>query len=198
MNTVTESTTAAPPDAYAVFCGPINEDSARDLISNLATATTRKQNVHLLFQSSGGSAGDGVCLYNFFRALPIELTIYNVGSVCSAGVTAYLGARRRITSARAVFMIHRVTTRPGDVMGVIIPGITKNLVLNDDRCESILKENVTLLGGEKWSNLDYYDFFFSGKEAVDMGLAHEIGEFTPPPRTSVYHFFSQHEGQPKS
>jgi len=81
----------------------------------------------------------------------------------------------------------------------MIPGIAKNLVLNDERCESILKENVTLLGGQKWSDLNDYDFFFSGKEAVEMGLAHEIGEFAPPARTSVYHFCFQHrEGQSSS
>lgn len=182
-----------PKDAYAVFCGPINEDSTQELLSSLAIATGLNQNVHLLFQSSGGSVGDGICLYNFFRSLPIELTIYNVGSVCSAGVIAYLGAKRRITSSRAIFMVHRVTARPGEVPAMVLKGITKNLILNDERCESILKEHLTLVGGEKWSDLDYYDFFFSGKEAVDIGLAQEIGEFAPPPKTRVYHFFSQHK-----
>ncbi len=194
MTTTPESSTppSTPGDVYAVFCGQINEGSVQDLLSNLATATGKNQNVHLLFQSSGGSVGDGVCLYNFFKSLSVELTIYNVGSISSAGVIAYLGARRRVTSSRAIFMIHRVAARMGEVPAMVMKGITKNLILNDERCESILKENVTLLGGQKWSDLDYYDFFFSGKEAVDIGLAHEIGEFSPPPRSRVYHFFDQH------
>jgi ATP-dependent protease ClpP protease subunit len=67
-------------------------------------------------------------------------------------------------------------------------GISKSLVLEDARVESILREHITLAADEEWSNLDDRDFFFSGKEAVDIGLAHEIGEFSPPPKTKMWHF----------
>jgi ATP-dependent protease ClpP protease subunit len=187
-----------PADAYGAFCGPINENSARDLIYAMTTATARGQNVHLLFQSSGGSVGEGICLYNFFRTLPIELTIYNVGSVNSAAVIAYLGAKRRITSARAVFMLHRTFAKAGETVPyMMIPGITKNLAMSDEHTESILRENITLPESMNWSDLDRYDFYFSGAEAVQIGLAHEIGDFAPPAGTSVYHFFSNHP-EPKS
>ena len=175
-------------DVYAIFCGAINEENVKKLMACLTQATVKNQNVHLLFQSGGGSVGDGICLYNFFKALPVELTIYNVGSIGSIAVIAYLGARRRITSARAVFMIHRTTAKLGGIPALVMKGVTKSLVLDDERSESILRESVTLPVGEQWSNLDYYDFFFSGKEAADMGLAHELGEFSPPPRSPVYHF----------
>ena len=51
----------------------------------------RVAHVHLLFQSNGGTVGDGLCLYNFFRSLPISLTFYNTGSVASVAAIAYLG-----------------------------------------------------------------------------------------------------------
>src|SRR5260370_7187686 len=68
------------------------------------------QHVHLLFQSVGGIVGDGICLYNFFKSLPINLTIYNAGAVQSIAIVSYLGAKRRKTSSRAVFMIHRTSS----------------------------------------------------------------------------------------
>jgi len=186
---VTANQLPAPPeDLYAVFCGEINDGSVKRIVASITGATVNNQNVHLLFQSSGGTVGDGVCLYNFFRSLPIQLAIYNVGSVCSAGVLAYLGAKRRITSKRALFMVHRVMTNPGRTPAVAIKGIAKSLVLEDARVESILRESITLPADEEWSNLDKYDFFFSGEEAVDIGLAHEIGEFSPPAGTQVWHF----------
>jgi ATP-dependent Clp protease protease subunit len=190
MATTPESSTPSTPgDVYAVFCGPINEESVRQLLASLATATRQKQHVHLLFQSSGGCVGDGICLYNFFKALPVGLTLYNVGSISSIAVIAYLGASRRITSARAMFMIHRTTTKLTGAPAAIMKGVTKNLILSDEHCESILRESITLADGEQWSDLDLRDFFFSGEEAVKIGLAHEIGEFSPPPKSDVHHFF---------
>lgn len=177
-----------PENLYAAFCGEINDGSVKRIVANLTGATFNNQNVHLLFQSSGGCVGDGVCLYNFFRSLPIELTIYNVGSVYSAGVLAYLGGKRRVTSKRAMFMVHRVMTNPGRTPAMAMKGIAKSLILEDERVESILRESITLPADEEWSNLDKYDFFFSGEEAVDIGLAHEIGEYSPPANARIWHF----------
>ncbi len=180
---------ANPPDVYGAFCGQINEENTAKLISSLTTATVKRQNVHLLFQSAGGTVGEGICLYNFFKSLPVGLTIYNVGSLSSIAVVAYLGAKRRVTSSRAMFMIHRNTTTMTGVPAMMIKGVTKSLILDDARAESILSESVTLPAEERWSNLDYYDFYLSGEEAVQTGLAHEIGEFSPPPRTQVWQFY---------
>jgi ATP-dependent protease ClpP protease subunit len=35
--------------------------------------------LHLMFQTTGGDIGDGIALYNLFRALPITISLYNVG-----------------------------------------------------------------------------------------------------------------------
>lgn len=183
------STTTPLPDVFAIFCGAINEDSVKKLLGCLTTATVKNQDVHLLFQSSGGSVGDGICLYNFFKSLPIGLTVYNVGSISSIAVVAFLGAKRRVTSSRAVFMIHRTVMNGAGHPLTVMRGITKSLTLDDERSESILKDQIILPVDQKWSDLDDYDFWFSGKEAVDIGLAHEIGEFFPPPRNPVYQFF---------
>jgi ATP-dependent protease ClpP protease subunit len=120
-----------------------------------------------------------------FKSLPIRLTIYNVGSVCSIAVVAYMGAARRLVSPRATFMIHQTTTKLACAPGMIMKGVTKSLIIDDERAESILSADITLADGERWSNLDYYDFYFSGKEAVAIGLAHELGEFSPPAGTPV-------------
>jgi ATP-dependent protease ClpP protease subunit len=187
---VSEPNSLPPVDeAYGIFCGAVNEETVKKLAACLSTATTKNQNVHLLFQSSGGSVGDGVFLYNFFKSLPVRLTIYNVGSVSSIAVIAYLGAKRRVTSAHAVFMIHRTNLKSqGGLPLTVMKGITKSLSLDDERSENILKDRIILPVGQEWSDLDDYDFYFSGKEAVDIGLADEIGEFAPPLGTPVYYF----------
>jgi ATP-dependent protease ClpP protease subunit len=99
---------ATPPEVYAVFCGNLDQASVGRIMLGVTTAiANRVPRLHLLFQSSGGLVGDGVCLYSFFRGLPLPLTIYNVGSVSSIAALAYLGAEERKVSAHATFMLHR-------------------------------------------------------------------------------------------
>lgn len=100
-----------PEIVYAAFCGDIAQATAAKVVAGLTNAMGAKsKHVHLLFQTAGGYVGDGVFLYNFFRAVPIELTLYNVGQISSAGIIAYLGAKHRKTTRNATFMLHRSTS----------------------------------------------------------------------------------------
>jgi hypothetical protein len=62
-----------PTEIYAVFSDNINQASVQRVFNAFAFGTANKiQHVHLLFQSCGGFVGDGICLYNFFKSLPID------------------------------------------------------------------------------------------------------------------------------
>src|ERR1700693_5244975 len=134
-------------DVYAVFCGVIDQPSVQKIFSNL-TATTNPNNkvetVHLLFQSTGGNVADGVCLYNFFKAFSVDLVLYNVWAVWSAAAVAYLGSKKRKTSARASFMIHRTHVSPQFAKAPALKAFTNTVALDDARTESILREHITL------------------------------------------------------
>jgi ATP-dependent Clp protease protease subunit len=175
-----------PPEVYGVFCGTINEDSVKRLFNSFAFATKNKiQHVHLMVQSSGGMVADGVCLYNFLRALPIEVTLYNCGTISSIAVIAYLGAKKRKTSARASFMIHRTTGSPQSATAGRLHSVAESVVMDDQRTESILREHVKL-SPEEWADLDKHDLCFSAEEAVKLGFATEMGEFSPPLGSQVF------------
>jgi ATP-dependent protease ClpP protease subunit len=93
-------------DSYVVWAGPINQDNVQKFFQGLANvAAGGTQHIHLMLHSMGGYVSDGIALYNFFRALPTELTVYNAGACYSAAVLAYLGANKRRTSASAAFML---------------------------------------------------------------------------------------------
>ncbi len=122
---------------------------------------------------------------NLFRSMPIELTLYNVGQLSSAAVVAYLGAKRRKTSAHATFMIHRSTNSTQFATASRLKQVTKFLVLDDARTESIDHAH-TKLPPELWEELKFHDIYLSGEEAVDFGIATEIGEFEPPAGVQVF------------
>src|SRR6266853_2936239 len=129
---------ALPQQVYAIYCGDINQANGAKTVNSLTIAMGGEvQHVHLLFQSAGGYVGDGVFLYNLFRSIPIELTLYNVGQISSAGVTAYLGSKHRKTTSNATFMLHRSTNSPQFATATKLNHVAQSLVLDDQRTEAI-------------------------------------------------------------
>jgi ATP-dependent protease ClpP protease subunit len=183
------STPAQPEpieDVYATFAGGIDTASAQRIMQGLATAMNmRVKRVHLLFQSWGGAVGDGVCLYNFFRALPIELTLYNTGNVGSIATIAFVGAEKRKASTYAAFMIHRTSISPQSASASRLKSAAKIAALDDTRTEAILRDR-TKLSEDHWKEIEYHDLTLSAKEAVEVGIADEIAEFAPPIGTQIY------------
>src|SRR5262249_3680075 len=149
-------------------------------------AATQVQHVHLLFQSSGGTVSDGVCLYNFLRMLPIEVSLYNVGTVASAGALAYLGAKVRKVSATGTFMLHRTQASPLMATAERLQALVKSVAVDDQRTETILRVHLNL-PDELWEVHKVSDLWFSAEEAVEYGLATEVGDFAPPKGTQLFH-----------
>jgi ATP-dependent Clp protease protease subunit len=175
-----------PEEIYAVFCGGIDQASAQKLVSSLSVASVNNvKHIHLLFQSAGGFVGDGVFLYNLFRSVPVELTLYNVGQISSAGVIAYLGAKSRKTTRHATFMIHRSNNSPQFATARRLAHVAKSLVLDDQRTEDIVRQHVAL-SDELWLELEHHDLYFSAEDAVQFGIATEIAEFAPPLGTQLF------------
>lgn len=175
-----------PPEVFTTFVGLINQDNAQKLVHNLDGATQRGvKHVHVLFQSSGGSVADGVFMYNLFRSLPIELTLYNAGQVCSAALIAYLGAGHRKTNPRATFMVHRSTLNPQPATSKNLRHVAQSLALDDARTEAILRDHVKF-PDELWTEMQYHDLHLSSDEAIKYGIAEELGDFGPPVGSQIY------------
>ncbi len=120
---------------------------------------------------------DAIVLSSTHRlAEPIDLTIYNAGAVQSIALVAYLGAKRRKTSSRAVFMMHRTSSGAQPATAARLKGVAKSLTLDDERTESILREYITL-SEEEWDKFDNQDVFSSGEEA---GFKYTASSYFPP------------------
>jgi ATP-dependent Clp protease protease subunit len=193
---VTNGTTPplpAPPmqppnvsEVFATFIGVVDQSSLQRIFAAFAVATASKvRHLHLLFQSTGGSVADGVCLYNVLRHLPIEISLYNSGTVASIGAVAYLGAKVRKTSASATFMLHRTQASPMGATAERLQAIGKSISLDDQRTEAILRKHLKM-PDDLWDVHRVADLWLSAEEAVKYGLATEIGDFAPPFGTQVF------------
>lgn len=182
--------TPLPKEVFAIYCGDINQANGEKTVNSLTIAMGGKvEHIHLLFQSAGGYVGDGVFLYNLLRSIPIEITLYNAGQISSAGVIAYLGSKHRKTTTNASFMVHRSTNSPQFATATKLNHVAKSLILDDQRTEAIAREHIKF-PSELWTALDHHDVYVSGEEAVKFGIAHEIGEFSPPAGTQVYNLLA--------
>ncbi|WP_165405964.1 ATP-dependent Clp protease proteolytic subunit [Bradyrhizobium genosp. SA-3] len=171
---------------YAVFAGGIDTQAVAKFFNSMTSAQNIAQNpeLHILFQSWGGNVSDGVCLYNFFRTFPVDLTLYNAGNVSSIATIAYLGAKKRKVSTYATFMIHRTTSPGQPATAERLNAIAHSVVADDQRTEAILRAHLSL-SEDQWSVHRSADLFLTAKEAITCGLA-ELGEFAPPVGTRVF------------
>lgn len=173
-------------DAYLIFGGKILQKPAYDLVTLICGASQQDYtDVHLLFQTFGGTVGDGVWLYNFFRTCPLPLTIYNMGQVESIGTIAFLGAQRRIANKSASFMLHRTTRNSPDLTYHKIGWLKDSLAMDDARTEEILKAHVTI-SPEQWTTLGHQELWLNADAAKTSGIIHDIGDFSPPLGQKIY------------
>lgn len=177
----------APTELHTIFVGDMNEESAQRLFMGLSQAVTnRLQRMHMLFNSNGGIGSYGIAVYNFLRTLPIDLTVYNTGTISSAGVIAYLGAKRRKVSKNAYFMIHRASPAPiGAAPAEVLRSIADTLEASDRSNEAVLR-SVLNMPEEKWRIFRERDLIITADEAVAFGIADGIADFTPPPGMLIY------------
>lgn len=168
-----------PPVVYATFSGEINQDTVGRIISGVTSVMGQVSHLHVLFNSTGGFISDGICLYNFFRALTIDLTLYNGGSVSSIAAIAFLGAAHRKTTQYGTFMIHRSHSSPSGATAAKLEDIARSLRIDDARTEAILRNHIKLVP-EQWDRLNYENLTFNAVDSVAIGFAEEIAEFAPP------------------
>ncbi len=101
--------TFVPQSAYVSFRAPVNAQSAGQLLTTMTHIVAQQiTDVHLLLATKGGVVDDGLHLYEMLRALPIEITTYNVGYVESIGNVIFLAGSRRYAAPTANFMFHGV------------------------------------------------------------------------------------------
>ncbi len=167
-------------DAFAVFAGAIDNNTVARFATAIANGMTGGvTDAHILFQSGGGIVGDGVCLYNFFRGAPMNLTLYNSGTICSAAAIAFLGAERRMFSAHATFMVHRSQTPSQSASSVELKHLAHSADLDDARMEAIIRESSSLTQ-EQLTIFQAHNLWLSADEALQAGIATGLGEFAPP------------------
>ena len=168
-------------EIWVTWVGVLDVQIARSFSQLLVNAATdHVTRIHTLIQSPGGTINEGIFLYEFFRAFPVEVVAYNGGHIGSASLSAYLGARHRLVAANATFLIHR--TKPAPVNTWTLPhiqSVVDGLQIEDARTEAVLRSTAKLTQ-KQWAIFHAgCDLTIDANTAIEVGLAHGLGSFTP-------------------
>jgi ATP-dependent Clp protease, protease subunit len=95
---------------YVNYCDSINDVKVKAIMSVFAEiiAKEKPDTLYILFASGGGNVEPGIALYNYLRALPVEIIMHNTGSVDSIANVIFLSANARFASTHSSFLFHGV------------------------------------------------------------------------------------------
>lgn len=175
----------APPPAseiYATLIGSVDAAMVQRVFAAGPIAVNGgAKKLHLLIHSPGGAVADGIALYNYLLNLPLEIITCNAGTVSSIAAIIYLSGKLRKVSKAATFMIHKSTfTFTAPTTADRLKTSAEGLLIDDRRCEMILREHLHLTP-ERWEIHQRGELTLTAEEGVEFGLAHEIGDWAPPP-----------------
>lgn len=178
---------AGSKTAYLGFCGPIDSASVTKICQMVNTAVNNGfDEIYLNLNSPGGYMGDGIYLYNHFRALPVPVTIHNTGSVSSIATTVFVAGAQRYCTSNAIFMIHPVMMGSNGMMAATALKTALQAALHDEqRTEAILRER-TRIPDEIFARRLAEDVYLSSTQALEFGLVHEIRDFVLPAGNQLF------------
>ena len=89
------------------YFGPIRPPSTNGLRATLCGYVNEgAQKVTILFASDGGSIDDGIALYTYIKALPLEITMHAIGLISSIAIPVFCAGKNRFSSKNAKFYFH--------------------------------------------------------------------------------------------
>lgn len=99
----------AEKTVYVSFSAEINQSTTESFLAFCAKHVNEGvEHLYVLLSTAGGSVMNGLNVYNVLRALPVKITIHNVGNVDSVGNVMFLAGEERYAAATATFMFHGV------------------------------------------------------------------------------------------
>lgn len=99
-----------PSHVVLSFVGPIQYPATKILRNSCCGAVNGgAKQLTILFSSFGGATFEGFALYHFLRALPLELTMHNIGSVQSIANVVFMAGSKRFACTPSRFMFHDFT-----------------------------------------------------------------------------------------
>ena len=107
--------------AYITFFDSISDITVKAAMAAICELIDREKPdiLYFLFSSPGGDVYPGITLFNFLRALPVNVIMHNIGNIDSIANIVFLAADTRYACVHSSFLLH------GIIWNVVQPSLTK-------------------------------------------------------------------------
>lgn len=137
---------SAAPIQHIWCSAAISQKMADVLIGYICNQAQTGKNIaeYIVYLSTlGGSPFSAVVLYNFIKSISQKTTVYNMGTVASAGVPVFLAFQNRVGVPGCSFMIHPTTIPkailPDQLSALDLKTQENNLQATDDKTHLIIE-----------------------------------------------------------
>ena len=169
---------------YVNYFDVIDDGKTKALMGIVSdiVAKQKPQTIYFLFSSNGGSVNAGITLYNFLRALPVEIVMHNVGSIDSIANVIFLAGERRYAAKHSSFLFHGINWNFAAGASLTFNQLSENLSIfkrEEDKIAFIVAERT------KMTEASIRELFRQGESkdlqfAVANGVIHEIKDPVVP------------------
>src|SRR6185437_1136583 len=178
-----------PKTIYINYFDGINETKVKVLMAVCAEilAKQKPDTLYFLFSSNGGSVTAGITLYNFLRALPVEVVMHNTGSIDSIATVIFMAGKKRYAAKHSTFLFHGIATQFGANASLDrckMEEILSSLTQDENKITGIIS-GTTQLTAEELKKLyiqgETKDLTF----AMDKGIIQEIRDPSIPKDAAI-------------
>jgi ATP-dependent protease ClpP protease subunit len=138
---------------YLVYHDEITTDKSKALMEVCSQIVMQLEvdDLHFLFSSSGGAVDSAITLYNFIKALPMNIVMHNIGSIDSAANVVFMAGAERYAAQDTSFLFHGVGYGFGVIAGISKSQIEEGLSIiteAENKIANILASNSSLTENE--------------------------------------------------
>ncbi len=165
------------------FVPEINSITVSALSGALAQVVNNNHDeIHLFLSTPGGTVADGIAIYNFIRALPVQTITYNIGQVNSIGNVVDQAGQKRIPSTSSSFMFHGVgvNAQPNMRLELKLLQETAQSIENDQALINAIMVKHTRLSVDDLNTMFLNMAHIRANEALERGLTDEVADFCLP------------------
>lgn len=171
--TLPESVVTPRKVFYINYYDQIDMPRTRAIMAVCANVVAKEKpdELYFLFASPGGEVNSGIVLYNYLCALPVEITMHNIGAVDSIGNVIFSAGNKRYAAPHSSFLFHGITMGVGKDTRMSpnqLNEIKSSLESDQRKIAGILQAN------SKLSEAEILGFFNEG-ESKDAEFAKEKG-----------------------
>lgn len=95
---------------YINYFDGIDQLRVKNLMSLCSNLVSKQKpdELYFLLASQGGDMDSGIAFYNFLKALPVKITMHNIGSIDSIANVIFIAGDNRYASPGTTFLFHGV------------------------------------------------------------------------------------------